>query len=121
MSPNEKLLAVTNLYDGIDWYALNSNHFMEASFQHTTTHTIHENVIHPLTFIHGNAGVLSGTSHGCARITTVKDWSLLERLQHDREGLHFFLYEIQAEPENCLNSRRHCASCGTSRHVEMYT
>jgi hypothetical protein len=85
VSPNEKLLAVTNLFDRIDWYALNGNRFMDSSFQHMTTHPIHENVIHPLTFIHGNAGVLSGTSYGCARITTVKDWSLLERLQHDHE------------------------------------
>ena len=35
MSLNEKMLAATNLYDGIDWYSLNSNHFMDASFQHT--------------------------------------------------------------------------------------
>ena len=25
MSPNEKILAVTNLYDGIDWYSLIPN------------------------------------------------------------------------------------------------
>lgn len=85
MSPNEKILAVTNLYDGIDWYSLNSNHFMDASFQHTTTHTTPENVVLPITFIHGNSAVLSGTSYGCARITTVKDWALAEKLRHDCE------------------------------------
>jgi len=88
VSLNEKLLAVTNLYDGIDWYTLDSNHFMGASFQHTTTHPIPENVILPVTFIHSNTAVLSGTSYGCARITAVKDWTLVERLQHDCE-LHF--------------------------------
>jgi len=83
VSPNEKMLAVTNLYDGIDWYSLNSNHFMDASFQHTTTHPTPENVILPVIFIHSNVAVLSSTSYGCARITTVKDWALAERLRHD--------------------------------------
>jgi len=83
MSPNEKMLAVTNLYDGIDWYSLNSNHFMDASFQHTTTHPTPENIILPVIFIHSNVAVLSSTSYGCACITTVKDWALVERLRHD--------------------------------------
>jgi len=65
VSPNEKVLATTNLYDGIDWYFLNSNHFMDVSFQHTTTHTILENVILPLMFVHNGTAVLSGTSTSC--------------------------------------------------------
>ncbi|KAI9429231.1 hypothetical protein H4582DRAFT_2065541 [Lactarius indigo] len=70
-------------YNGIDWYSLNSNHFMDASFQYTTHHTIPDNVILPITFIHGNTAVLSGTSYGCAHITTVEDRTLAESLQHD--------------------------------------
>ncbi|KAH9180277.1 WD40-repeat-containing domain protein [Lactarius sanguifluus] len=80
VSHNEKILALTNLYDGIDWYSLDSNHFMDASYQHTTTHPIPDNVILPITFIHGNSAVLSGTSDGCARITTVTDWLRLRAL-----------------------------------------
>jgi hypothetical protein len=76
---------VTNLYDGIDWYSLDSNHFMDTSFQHTTTHTISENLILPLTFVHNGTAVLSGTSASCARITNTKDYSLAEVLQHDGE------------------------------------
>ncbi|KAH9057787.1 WD40-repeat-containing domain protein [Lactarius vividus] len=83
VSPNQKVLAVTNLYDGIDWYSLDSNHFMDISFQHTTPHAISENVILPVTFIHNGTAVLSGTSTGCARITCLKDHSLAESLQHD--------------------------------------
>ncbi|KAI9442139.1 WD40-repeat-containing domain protein [Lactarius indigo] len=83
LSPNGRFLAVTNLYDGIDWYSLDSNHFMDAPFLHTTTHAISENVILPVTFIHGGTAVLSGTSTGCARITNLKDYSLAESLQHD--------------------------------------
>ncbi|KAI9444319.1 WD40-repeat-containing domain protein [Lactarius indigo] len=83
VSSNGKVLAVTNLYNGIDWYSLNSNHFMDASFQYTTHHTIPDNVILPITFVHGNTAVLSGTSYGCARITTVKDRTLAESLRHD--------------------------------------
>ncbi|KAH9953233.1 WD40-repeat-containing domain protein [Russula dissimulans] len=83
ISPNQKILAVTNLYDGIDWYSLDSNHFMDTPFQNTTPHTISENVILPLTFIHNGTAVLSGTSTGCARITSLKDHSLVESLQHD--------------------------------------
>ncbi|KAI0268926.1 WD40-repeat-containing domain protein [Russula aff. rugulosa BPL654] len=82
VSPNQKILAVTNLYDGIDWYALDSNHFMDTPFQNTTPHTISENVILPVTFVHNGAAVLSGTSTGCARITNLKDHSLVESLQH---------------------------------------
>jgi hypothetical protein len=85
VSFNEKILAVTNLYDGIDWYALDSNHFMDSSHQHTTTHTNPENVILPIMFIHGSSAVLSGTSYGCARITSVKDWALAETLPHECE------------------------------------
>ncbi|KAH9042274.1 hypothetical protein EDB85DRAFT_1886242 [Lactarius pseudohatsudake] len=83
VSHNEKILALTNLYDGIDWYSLDSNHFMDASYQHTTTHPIPDNVILPITFVHGNSAVLSGTSDGCARITTVTDWALAERFRHN--------------------------------------
>ncbi|KAH8976394.1 WD40-repeat-containing domain protein [Lactarius akahatsu] len=83
VSSNGKVLAVTNLYDGIDWYSLNSNHFMDALFQYTTHHTIPDNVILPITFVHGNTAVLSGTSYGCARITTVKERTLAESLRHD--------------------------------------
>jgi hypothetical protein len=83
LSPDEKLLAVTNLYDGIDWYALGSNHFMDASFQHTTTHPIPENVILPITFIYGGSAVLSGTSYGCARIADANTWSLIGKLTHE--------------------------------------
>jgi hypothetical protein len=66
LSPNEKALAMTNLYNGIDWYSLDSNHFMDALFQHTTTHTISENGILPLTFVHNGTVVLSDTSTSCA-------------------------------------------------------
>lgn len=85
MSPNQNVLAVTNLYDGIDWYSLDSNHFMDTSFQHTTPHAISDNVILPVTFVHNGTAVLSGTSIGCARITRLKDHSLVESLQHDCE------------------------------------
>src|ERR1700761_4553257 len=84
VSPNERTLAVTNLYDGIDWYSLTSNHFTDASFQHTTTHPTPENAILPITFIHGSSAVLSGTSYGCARITSSKDWKLVEKFPHER-------------------------------------
>ena len=85
MSPNEKVLATTNLYNGIDWYSLDSNHFMNASFQHTTIHMISENVILPLMFVHNSAAVLSGTSTSCTQLTSLKDHSLVELLQHDGE------------------------------------
>lgn len=85
VSPDQKVLAVTNLYDGIDWYSLDSNHFMDTSFQHTTPHAISENVILPVVFIHNGSAVLSGTSTGCARITSVNDYSLVKSFQHDRE------------------------------------
>ncbi len=85
MSPNQNVLAVTNLYDGIDWYSLDSNHFMDTLFQHTTPHAISDNVILPVTFIHNGTAVLSGTSIGCAQITRLKDHSLVESLQHDCE------------------------------------
>jgi hypothetical protein len=82
VSPNQKILAVTNLYDGIDWYSLDSNHFIDTPFQNTTPHTISENVILPVTFVHNSSAVLSGTSTGCARITSLKDYSLVESLHH---------------------------------------
>ncbi|KAI9449301.1 hypothetical protein BJY52DRAFT_1192685 [Lactarius psammicola] len=92
VSPNEKVLATTNLYDGIDWYSLDSNHFMDASFQHTTTHAISENVILPLTFVHNGTAVLSGTSTSCARLTSLKDHSLEELLQHDGDIIQALAY-----------------------------
>ncbi len=83
VSPNQKILAITNLYDGIDWYSLDSNHFIDTPFQNTMPHTILENVILPMTFIHNGTTVLSGTSMGCAQITSLKDHSGVELLQHD--------------------------------------
>jgi hypothetical protein len=58
---------------------------MKASYQHTTTHISPENVILPITFIHENNVVLSGTSYGCARITSVKDWALAKTLRYECE------------------------------------
>ena len=87
VSPNQKVLAVTNLYDGIDWYSLDSNHFVDTSFLHTTPHAISGNCILPVTFIHNGTAVLSGMTTGCARITRLKDYSLVESLQHDCEWL----------------------------------
>ena len=82
VSPNQKILAMTNLYDGIDWYALDSNHFMDTPFQNTTPYTISKNVILPVIFVHNGAAVLLGTLTGCAQITNLKDHSLVESLQH---------------------------------------
>ena len=83
VSPDEKTLAITNLYDGIDWYSLESNHFMDALFQHTTTHVTTENVILPVTFINAGNAVLLGMSCGCAQITDAHTWSLIEKLTHE--------------------------------------
>jgi hypothetical protein len=84
VSPDEKSLAVTNLYDGIDWYSLGSNH-VDSSFQHTTIHPIAKNVILPVTFIYAGRAVLSGTSHGCARITDAITWNSIGTLPHERK------------------------------------
>ena len=82
VSPNQKILAVTNMYDGMDWYSLDSNHFMDTPFQNTTPHAISENVILPVVFVHKGTAVLLGTLTGCAQITSLKDYSLVELLQH---------------------------------------
>ena len=71
---------MTNLYNIIDWYALDSNHFMDIPFQNTTLHTISKNVILPIMFVHNGAAVLLETSTDCARITNLKDHSLVESL-----------------------------------------
>ncbi len=112
VSPNEKVLATTNLYDGIDWYSLDSNHFMNTSFQHTTIHTISENVILPLTFIHNGTAVLSGTSTSCAQLTSLKDHSLAELLQHDGEWRITCTFPMILR--EALNSRWHYTSFGMS-------
>jgi hypothetical protein len=84
VSPDEKTFAITNLYDGIDWYSLESNHLMDASFQQTMTHPTLENVILPVTFVYAGNAVLSGTSYGCARITDANTWSQIGKLTHER-------------------------------------
>lgn len=91
MSPDEKTLAVTNLYDGIDWYSLGSNHFVGSSFQHTTVHPISRNIILPVTFIYGGRALLSGTSHGCARITNAITWSPIGMFAHEGKPFDFFV------------------------------
>ena len=83
VSPNQKILAITNLYNGIDWYSLDSNHFIDTPFQNTMPHTILENVILPMMFVHNGTAVLLGTLMGCAQITSLKDHSGVELLQHD--------------------------------------
>ena len=81
-------LTVANLYYGIDWYFLGSNHFMDASFQHTTTHPTSENVILPITFVYSDNAVLSRMSCRCARITDANTWCLIGKLtdEHRRFG-----------------------------------
>jgi hypothetical protein len=83
LSPGKETLAVMNLHDGIDWYALSADPFMGALFLHTTNLPTLKNVNLPVTFIHGGNAVLSGTSYGCARITDAVDWTLIGTLSHD--------------------------------------
>jgi len=71
---------MTNLYDSIDWYSLDSNHFMDTLFQNTTPYTISENVILPVMFIHNGTAVISGMLMGCAWISSLKDHSLVKLL-----------------------------------------
>jgi len=83
VSPDEETLAVMNLHDGIDWYALSADPFMGALFLCTTNLPTLENAILPVTFIYGNDAVLSGTSYGCAQITDAVDWTLIGTLPHN--------------------------------------
>lgn len=82
LSPGGETLAVMNLHDGIDWYALSAEPFMGVLFLRTTILPTLEDVILPVTFIYGGDAVLSGTSYGCARITDAVDWTLIGTLPH---------------------------------------
>ena len=80
--PDKKTLAVMNLYDGIDWYLLDSNHFMDDPFQHSLPHPILENVILPVAFIYDGNAVLSGMSYRYAQIIDANTWTLIRRLSY---------------------------------------
>lgn len=82
---------------------------MDASFKHTTTHPTPENVILPVTFVHSGNAVLSGTSYGCARITSSKDWGLVEKLPHERKQCDVFQTKVCVY---LFDSGRYCAGRG---------
>ena len=86
LSADAQQLAVTNLYDGIDWYSL-----QQAAYGHTswTRHTLQavgrHNVIIPIVHIGDSKTVVIGSSGGTVRIINSRDGRTLHTLDHARE------------------------------------
>ncbi|KAA1475956.1 WD40 repeat-like protein [Dentipellis sp. KUC8613] len=86
IAPKGNAMAVTNLYDGIDWYSITrpSSSSVEAKFVRTAFHfTGANNLKLPIVYAHGGDAVAVGSSTGAVRILGAKDSThTIQTLQH---------------------------------------
>ncbi|KAI0748833.1 hypothetical protein C8Q74DRAFT_1212393, partial [Fomes fomentarius] len=78
VSPDEELIAVSNLYDGFDLYRLEYQ-----SHIRTIKVNMDINVPLPVVFLNGGAEVLVGSSCGDVRIHQTKTGNITQELEHN--------------------------------------
>ncbi|RDX40375.1 hypothetical protein OH76DRAFT_1299375, partial [Lentinus brumalis] len=75
VSPNEELLAVSNLFDGFDVYRIKDQTHLFTISADTAV-----NIPLPVMFIHAGSALLTGSSSGQARICSAEDGSTIQTL-----------------------------------------
>lgn len=78
LSPDGDLIAVTNLYDGVDWYTVKTRQCVHSSIDRVET-----NVPMPVIFIDRGSAILVGGSCGHAMICNTEGSDPISLLQHE--------------------------------------
>jgi WD40 repeat protein len=80
VSPDEKVLVVANLYDGLDWYKI-----PDRTFSRSVPLRINHNVPIPVLLVDGGKFLLVGGTSGTVKVLDAKTAETVQTLDHDRK------------------------------------
>ena len=79
ISPDEKVVVVANLYDGLDWYKI-----PDRSFSRSVPLRINQNFPIPVLLVDGGNTLLVGSTSGNVKILDAHTAETIQTLEHDR-------------------------------------
>lgn len=78
VSSDEKVIVVSNLYDGLDWYKI-----PDRTFSRSVPIRIAKNVIIPVQFADGDSLLIAGGTSGMAKVLDARTAETIQTLDHD--------------------------------------
>ena len=78
VSSDEKVVVVSNLYDGLDWYTI-----PDRAFSRSVPIRIARNVIIPVQFVDGDYLLITGGTSGTAKVLDARTAETIQTLDHD--------------------------------------
>lgn len=79
VSPDEKVIVVANLYDGLDWYKI-----PDRSFSRSVPLRINRNLPIPVLLVDGGKTLLVGSTSGNVKVLDAHTAETIQTLEHDR-------------------------------------
>ena len=79
VSPDEKVVVVANLYDGLDWYKI-----PDRSFSRSVPLRINQNLPIPVLLVDGGKTLLVGSTSGNVKVLDAHTAETIQTLEHDR-------------------------------------
>jgi hypothetical protein len=95
VSSDERVVVVSNLYDGLDWYKI-----PDRTFSRSVPIRIAKNVIIPVQFADRDSLLITGGTSGMAKVLDARTAETIQTLDHDCMAYSVF---ILAEPSNQTN------------------
>ena len=80
VSPDEKVVVVANLYDGLDWYKI-----PDRTFSRSVPLRINYNVPIPVLLVDGGKILLVGGTSGTVKVLDANTAETIQTLEHDRK------------------------------------
>ena len=80
VSPDEKVVVVANLYDGLDWYKI-----PDRTFSRSVPLRINQNVPIPVLLVDGGKTLLVGGTSGNMKVLDAHTAETIQTLDHDRK------------------------------------
>lgn len=80
VSPDENVVIVANLYDGLDWYKI-----PDRTFSRSVPLRINQNVPIPVLLVDGGKTLLVGGTSGSVKVLDAQTAETVQTLDHDRE------------------------------------
>ena len=78
VSPNEKVIVVANLYDGLDWYKIPDHSFSRSVPLH-----INQNLPIPVLLVDGGKTLLVGSTSGNIKVLDAHTAETIQSLEHN--------------------------------------
>ncbi|KAA1480163.1 WD40 repeat-like protein [Dentipellis sp. KUC8613] len=122
LSPSARSIAVTNLYDGVDWYSLKTSRFSSGGkFVNTVPVPSRENILAPICHSPDGAFVIAGGSAGAVRLIHAESVETMQILEHGDAEIVQAVVSCQQHVMGsccCVRGRTHIATGVSERGSE---